>query len=112
MPELGREAVAGYLRDELIGPSGGEDEVLGDPPHRRYIMGTLYPQATSTVEIDEQEPEDGDGSLGEDLADDPVTLAHEWMPSSVGMTFYLLDSETVVCTARAARYEEARDEKK
>ena len=68
----GRQAVLDYAQNELYGPAGGEDELLHDPPHRRYLLGTLYPQETGTVEVEEVEAQDeGEGSVGEDLADDP-----------------------------------------
>src|SRR5687767_2987827 len=87
---VGQAAVTAFLRQELIGPAGGEDELLHDPPHRRYLMGTLYPKQTSTAELEELEEQDGSGgSVGEELADDPVTLANEWMPSSIGLSFFV-----------------------
>jgi len=102
----GRDAVVAYLGAELIGPAGDADEVLHDPPHRRYLMGTLYPQETQTTELEEIEADDAaEGSIGEELADDPVTLAHEWMPSSIGVSFFLTGAETLECRVWAARYQ-------
>ncbi len=94
-----------YARRELIGPAGEVDELLHDPPHRRYLMGTLYPQETTTTELEEIEPQDeADGSVGEDLADDPVTLAHEWMPSSIGISFYVPAKTSVNVDVWGAHY--------
>jgi Helicase conserved C-terminal domain len=106
----GRDAVVEFLRRELIGPAGGEDELLADPPHRRYVMGTLYPQETDTGELEEIEEEDAAaGSVRDELADDPVTLAHEWMPSSVGLTFFVRGTDAVSCRVWGARYDTERE---
>ena len=103
----GREAILGYLRRELIGPAGGPDELIADPPHRRYIMGTIYPQETTTLELEEEEPDEViSGSLGEELPDDPVELANEWMPSSAGVTLFLRGGDALSCEVWGARYVE------
>lgn len=100
-----RVEVVDFVRRELIGPAGGDDELLGDPPHRRYLMGTLYPRETTTAELEDIEPQDeADGSLGDELADDPVTLAHEWMPSSIGVSFYVSAGATLACEVWGAHY--------
>src|SRR5262245_404352 len=101
----GRRAFLGYVRRELYGPAGGRDELLHDPPHRRYLIGTLYPQQTGTDEVGEEEVQDGgEGSVGEDLADDPVTLAHEWMPSSIGLSFFMQTAGDLDVDVWGARY--------
>jgi hypothetical protein len=95
-----------YLSRQVVGPKSGADEVLDDLPHRTYLMGTLYPQNASTAEVVETEDGDGPGgSVGEELADDPVKLANEWLPNSMGLTFYVSGTDTVECQVSAARYE-------
>jgi hypothetical protein len=101
----GRQAVLEFARNELYGPAGGQDEVLHDPPHRRYLLGTIYPQETGTQDVEELEAQDeGEGSVGEDLADDPTTLAHEWMPSSIGMSFFIPAGVVLQCDVWGAHY--------
>src|SRR5437764_1311002 len=101
----GRQAVLDYARNELYGPANAEDELLHDPPHRRYLLGTLYPQETGTDEVADVEAQDeSEGSVGEDLADDPVTLAHEWMPSSIGMSFFIPTDVSLECDVWGAHY--------
>ncbi|MGW1093414.1 hypothetical protein ACWD4L_46445, partial [Streptomyces sp. NPDC002596] len=39
-----RQELVDYLTRQLVGPAGGDDEVLDAPPDRQYLMGTLYPQ--------------------------------------------------------------------
>ena len=43
--------------------------------------------------------------LRDDPVDDPVALANQWMPSSVGISFFLRDAVGVACRVSGARYE-------
>jgi hypothetical protein len=88
-----RAAVVDFIRAQIMGPVTGSDEVLDEPPTTRYIVGILYPREVSTdVALEGEETEEVDGAdtddLFGDLADDPVALASQWMPSSVGISFY------------------------
>jgi hypothetical protein len=99
-----------YLTGQVVGPRDGAEEIVDDPPHRRYLMGTLYPQNTSTTEVVETEDADGPGgSVGEELADDPVKLANEWLPNSMGLSFYVSGTDNIECRVSAARYETFRE---
>lgn len=101
-----RAEIVDYLARQVVGPLDQTDEVVEDPPHRRYLMGTLYPRNASTTEIVDTDDADGaGGSAGEELADDPVKLANEWLPSSIGLTFYVSGADIVQCSVAAARYE-------
>ncbi len=105
-----RSAIVDDLASQVVGPRDGAHEVVDDPPHRRYLMGTLYPQNTSTAEVVETDEPDGPGgSIGEELADDPVKLANEWLPNSIGLSFYVSGAETLECQVSAARYETFRE---
>jgi hypothetical protein len=76
-------------------------------------MGTLYPQDVPTSDIlaDEEEDEFGT-SVGEDAADDPVTLANSWLPSSLGLTFYFSGDPLIECDVWGARYESLREDRR
>ena len=105
---LDRDELVQYLRRELFGPAGEDDEEIGDPPHRRYLTGTLYAQeAASDAVLAEEggEIEVGGHTEGGGMADDPVSLANQWLPSSIGLTFFLAGDPEVRCRIRAARYE-------
>ena len=105
-----RNEIVGYLRSQVVGPREGAQEIVEDPPHRRYLMGTLYPQNASTTEVVETDEADGPGgSVGDELADDPVKLANEWLPSSIGLTFYVSRNEGLECQVSAGRYEMFRE---
>src|SRR5258706_5212457 len=102
-----RESVLNYLRSQIHGPTGGEVEVLNDPPYVRYLLGTLYPVKAAPHDVRDDEEEDGpSASTAEEGAiEDPVQLAHDWMPSSVGLTFYFEGQPAIRCDLWAARYE-------
>ncbi|UED85479.1 helicase-related protein [Streptomyces profundus] len=98
-----------YLRRQLVGPAQAEDEVLVDPPDRRYLMGTLYPRGPSTLEHmgddggqDSQGATPGNGDE-DSFADDPVAEANAWLPSSLGFSFFTNARQIEVCCA-ASRY--------
>ena len=104
-----REDFVQYLRDQLVGPAGGEDEVLRDPPDRRYLMGTLYPRSAELRnqlwEDEEETNEAAAGTSEEDrFADDPVAEANAWLPSSLGLSFFT-NANTLQVTCHAATYE-------
>ncbi|MEU1123032.1 helicase-related protein [Streptomyces sp. NPDC005899] len=102
-----RDALLGSLRQDLLGPVGGPDEVLtDDAPITMYPVGVLFPRSrpsgtdspspgrpTEEGELESerdgldtvalgarQDAEEGPGDLG-------VSLANVRMPSSVGLTF-------------------------
>lgn len=101
-----RDSIIGFLDRHLIGPFDGPDEVLVDAPHRRYLMGILFPQESPTSGMLEEEVEEGFGATArEEVAEDPVALSNSWMPSSVGLTFFLSGTGRLACLLSGARYE-------
>ena len=109
-----RADVLSYIRAQLIGPAGGPGEELRDPPDQRYAVGVLYPvesRLESTVREDIQD-DAGGGSAADELIDDPVTLASQWLPSSFGITFYVIGSTELRCDVWGASYEQLKDSKK
>lgn len=104
-----RESILHYVEHQLIGPVDGDDEVLQEPPHRRYLTGILFPtDADDSLQEDIQDDAAGDvpGGVGEDLADDPVSLAGQRLPSAVGVSFILPAWENIRVELRAARYQQ------
>ncbi|SFD62793.1 helicase-related protein [Streptomyces aidingensis] len=94
------ELVAGLRRD-LLGPAGGEEEVLAeDAPITAYPMGVLFPQpekkaaGETELDLDVRALDGGDTQAllrGVDReeadADFGVSLANRRKPSSIGLTF-------------------------
>ncbi|WP_306191317.1 helicase-related protein [Streptomyces sp. MK5] len=104
-----RQELVSYLRRQLVGPAGGEQETLDVPPDRQYLMGTLYPQEADLqrqLDLAAEEP-DGAGTekTVEDAAPagDPVPESNSWLPSSLGFSFYT-DATTVEIGCTAAHY--------
>ncbi|WP_328689083.1 helicase-related protein [Streptomyces caniferus] len=103
-----------YLRRQLVGPAGPEDETLVDPPDRRYLMGTLYPRGASLLEHSQEAGEQdfnetAAGSGEEDgFADDPVAEANAWLPSSLGFSFFT-NAREIEVTCGASRYVTSRE---
>ena len=103
-----RDELVGYIRRELYGPAGDPEEEVHDPPHRRYLTGTLFAQEAASDQVlveDGGEVDIGGQTDGGGMADDPVSLANQWLPSSIGMTFFLSGDAEVDCVLSAARYE-------
>ncbi|MET8986969.1 helicase-related protein [Nonomuraea wenchangensis] len=113
LAEVRRDFV-GFLRRQLVGPAGGDGEVLIDPPDRRYLMGTLYPRGGALKEVaaangEVETNETGSGSSEEDrFADDPVAEANAWLPSSLGVSFFT-SARKLRIECSAARYETRRE---
>ncbi|MGW2855591.1 hypothetical protein ACWDAZ_27470, partial [Streptomyces sp. NPDC001215] len=105
-----RQELVAYLHRQLVGPAGGEREVLDAPPDRQYLMGTLYPQGADLQRQLNVAAEELEGNGTEAAADDtapstdPVPESNSWLPSSLGFSFYT-DTSTVIVGCTGARYE-------
>ncbi|MFD9885277.1 helicase-related protein [Streptomyces alboflavus] len=103
-----------YLRQQLVGPAVAENEILVDPPDRRYLMGTLYPRGASLLEHShedgEQDFNEAEAGNGEEdsFADDPVAEANAWLPSSLGFSFFT-NARQIDVTCGASRYLTSRE---
>lgn len=94
------------LDRDLLGPWGGQDEELvGEGPRARYLVGFLAPRGARTA------PEDVDASLGDfDGEDDgpdraSPTAATTMFPRSFGLSFNVpLGTKSVAVTASWGRY--------
>jgi hypothetical protein len=93
------------LRSQLFGPRNGEDEWVpaDDPPHKRYLVGVLFPRETLP------DAEEDAGSLiaseSEDGPDDsPLAAMLQRAPASAGMTFSVQPGTSVVVTISGAAY--------
>lgn len=110
-----RQELVDYLTRQLVGPVGGDNEVLDAPPDRQYLMGTLYPQQADLqrrLALAADDPEaPGTEQDAPDVAPalDPVPETNSWLPASLGISFYT-DAVDVEVTCAAARYETQRNE--
>ncbi len=108
-----REELLKYLRQQLIGPVG-VTELIEEPPDRRYLMGTLYPQETGRqqsltkgAEVIEPDAAQEEASEETHFADDIVPDANAWLPSSMGISLYT-DAEELKLVCQGAHYETRR----
>lgn len=92
------------LELDVIGPSGGADEVITEAPLDRYIIGVLWPNDDRLQE--EPEPDGIEPADDEATEDSPVAQALMRYPSSMGLTFSvrLETSSEVRLAVQAARY--------
>jgi hypothetical protein len=108
-----RDLLVEYLHTQLVGPAHGPDETLDERPQHRYLTGVLYP-----VEPERDTPDELDPLADEDIQDespgqfveddeDPVTLAGQLRPSSVGFSFVTDSWSPLVVEVEFGRYDEA-----
>jgi hypothetical protein len=93
--ELGRKLLIEALQDELLGPEGGENEVLAQRPSLRYLIGRLAPAGTQVGQDEDEGLGDIAGDSDEDHDsgnDSPVSMAMN--PSSIGLSFVVDESTT------------------
>ncbi|ABC32370.1 conserved hypothetical protein [Hahella chejuensis KCTC 2396] len=99
-----RSDIVMLLEKELVGPLGGEKEVLTDKPHKRYLMGVLFPKAV------EQDEGDEDDSETIDQVDSSIALSSEFKPSSVAISFATNDIAILKLRVSAGRYTQTGNE--
>jgi hypothetical protein len=109
--EEGRLSILRYLEKELIGPAGGpKEEIEGEPPHKRYTMGILFPVESLIDRETEGEEEEAAGSaVKEEPTDDPITLAGQWMPSSMGLSFFFTGDPAIEVRVYGAKYVRSKE---
>ena len=92
-----RQKIVDMMKDDLMGPLEPE-EVLTDNPRNAYLVGILAPNEPEKAKADMQEQEIdadqayGEGedyTAGEDDDNEPITVTHFTLPSSIGMSFYV-----------------------
>lgn len=96
-----RQQIIDMIRTDLMGPSGGEEEVLSESPRSAYIVGMLSAAQEDNDDIsfaNEQEVDsdidyadsnDYSGHEQEDEETEPVTNGRFKIPSSMGISFYV-----------------------
>jgi hypothetical protein len=131
-----RLALVEFLKRDFVGPAHGVDEKLEEPPAIRYLAGVLFPQESTTNESEavsgvegdvagaegeesieleatevEFEPGEGEAMEAHNVYDDGVTLANQYRPSALALSF-LLDPPDggLVVEVSAALYESHTEE--
>ncbi|MFJ7249148.1 helicase-related protein [Kitasatospora sp. NPDC098652] len=112
-----RDRLGAALRLDLLGPVGGEEEILkDDAPVTMYPVGVLFPQETPEAARGNRDGHEADGDDSpalvrggdgeEDVVERGVSLANIRRPSSMGLTFAVdpTVAERIVLHATAAVY--------
>ncbi|MDN5757312.1 MAG: DNA helicase [Tomitella sp.] len=97
MPDLAphyafRDELVDRVRGDVLGPIGGDDEVLTEEPATAYITGVLYPRDRDRgLTHERRSEEDVDltpaATSSEDVPEAGVAMANRRMPSAMGLTF-------------------------
>jgi Helicase conserved C-terminal domain len=88
-----------------MGPAGGPVEVIRDRPDQRYSVGVLYPRdVPEETTVEGQIVDEMSASFGDADVDDPIALANQWMPSSLGVTFFVIGATRIECRVSGAVY--------
>ncbi len=100
-----RQKIIDAVRTDLMGPKC-ETEVLDENPKHAYIIGMLISQSEADREkegLGEQEidadvvSEDGeDYTAGEEDDNEPISVTHFQLPSSIGISFYVEESTSQI----------------
>ena len=111
-----RQEVVSEFKSLVFGPRGGPNEFI--PGKRglilRYLTGILFPVGQSRGDIassaeagDYEDESGGDISSGEEFSadqDNPLSMANEELPSSVGITFTVRKNTTLYINCSGASY--------
>ena len=98
----------------IIGPYDGDHEVVSMRLTLRYMTGILFPMGSKRSQLNEEVDDElsGDqdsGASGEFSGDNdnPLSLANEDLPSSVGLSFCLPQDAKFECDISAGNYKQA-----
>jgi hypothetical protein len=102
-----REELNSLILGDLLGPAGGEEEVIDEAYVRdRYILGMLAPKGQSVIPEEEEDLAVADSDT-EEGAVEPTTIRNSTMkPSSLGLTFTVIgNAQAIQIKARWGRYD-------
>lgn len=102
-PRESRARVVDYLRQCLIGPKEGEDELFQGSPLLRYMMGMLFPMEAAPELADDGT--DVAAQSADDDSEESTSASHRTMPSSAGLSFLIDREASLTCDVSAAVYE-------
>jgi hypothetical protein len=102
-----RAELQGLILHDLLGPAGGEEEVIDEPYVRdRYILGLLAPKGQSVIPEEQEDLALTEGDTEEGAVEPPTIRNSTLMPSSFGLTFTLDGlAKAIQIKTRWGRYE-------
>lgn len=104
-----RQLVVDALSEDLVGSP--DEETLEEDPLDRFVMGILYPRSSDDLDDVPDLPESAAGASSDAVVDPAVAQSHRQYPSSMGMSFAVVPTETpeLVVRTAAARFVESED---
>ena len=111
-----RENVTRHIGELLKGPIEGENEIVLGHMRLRYMLGVLFGKGVTQSALasenenlgDDAEPDDEDTGSKDFTPerDNPLSLANEDLPSSVGVSFLISKGASIKINCSAAQYVE------
>jgi hypothetical protein len=107
--EATRERLLRALRYELCGPEGDE-EVLGQPPGVRYLVGMLAPSGTAVDPTEDESLGAGQDEDGDEDREEGTPVSVSLDPSSIGISCVVGDLEELEVEASWGEYKKGEDD--
>src|SRR4030066_2339690 len=83
-----RQELQDLILRDLLGPAGGEEEIVDEPYVRdRYILGLLAPKGQSVIPEEQEDLAVAEGDTEEGIVEPPTIRNSTLLPSSLGLTF-------------------------
>ena len=96
MSEKARNIFIERLREDLIGPSGGENEEISERPVDRYLTGIIYPQSEHMTEEDDEKLEiEAGASVQEGESGTEISISRSFKPATAGISFSLFSEDNL-----------------
>ena len=96
MSEKARDIFIERLREDLVGPSGGENEEISERPVDRYLTGIIYPQSEHMTEEDDEKLEIEAGeAVQEGESGTEISISRSFKPATAGISFSLFSEENL-----------------
>ena len=93
-----RKIYLSRLKEDLMGPKNGEQEVINQDPTTRYLLGILWPKLDPRAEDEEENFQDTGTHVQEDaneeIIDNPSSVFKRRKPSCAGLSFYVELNQT------------------
>lgn len=100
-----RNSVFEGIERDLVGPAGGETELVKGQIFNRYLCGMLFPANLPTSDLGESDDPEVHGTEDETKgSDNSLSMAYEALPASMGISFFVKGAKRLIVHAEAGRY--------
>ena len=107
-----RRKAVDYISKQLLGPAGSEDEKLDitDKPHKKYLLGTLYPKDSEREKIVNDDNQDSAATDSDQPDDSPMSAFFQRLPASIGLSFYIEGADAIDLNIWGATYHKSKED--